>query len=434
LLAGVRLLADNPLLPAHEPGEADVWYTYMGKDSHFTSEADSAGVHRRTFGDHWALRLGLLVVSIAIGSLVIGVYHARRVVPEQLALGAAVQIKPGIVDGVPINAHSPSDYARVYTRGPAAPIASPASIPAATFGGERWLLLGNSQLHSINQLRAGDEIAAYHATRDAGLPVYCLTLPNASLREQVIVTAWAMSVQPPQAVIVPVVFDDLREGDPREELAKLLDEPTRVMLGKSPEGTRVVLELAKLKGAGLKDGQGTERAHESLQQKSEAWLDQRFDSVFPVWRDREQSYARLMADVYQLRNAALRIDSKTKRPIIKARKQENMEALREIIKLARDAGAAVVVYVAPIRWDTEPPYIMIEYAEWKTEVERLCADSGASFVNLERLVPDKLWGTLGGEVDFMHFQGPAHEMVGRKLVEVTRDAINRTPLEAAPKR
>ncbi len=379
----------------------------MGKDGHFTSEADSAGVHRRSFGTQWGLRLGLFCVSILIGSVLIGVYHARRVIPEQLALGAAVQIKEGVVDGVPINAHAPSKYANVYRKG------SP----------ERWLWLGNSQLHSINQLQKNDEIAAYHATRFAGFPVYCLSLPNASLREQAIVTAWAFSVQPPKALIVPLVFDDLREGDPREELSKLLDDPTRKLLASHREASRVVNEIDKLKGSGNKDGQGTERAHESLQQKSEAWLDARFDAMFPVWRDREQAYTRLLSDIYQLRNAALRIDANTKRRLIKGRKDENMAALGEIMAMARAAGVPVLVYIAPIRWDSEPPYVLSEYDAWKAEAERQVTQAGGTFVNLERLIPDNLWGTLGGDIDFMHFQGTAHEIMGKKIVELTRQAL-----------
>jgi hypothetical protein len=379
----------------------------MGNDSHFTSELDTAGVHRRSFGDQWVIRLVLFGISMAIGAVLIGVYHERRVIPEQLALGAAVQIKPGIVDGVPINAHAPADYERVYKAG----------TP------DRWVWLGNSQLHSINQLRANDEIAAYHATRAAGLPVYCLSIPNASLREQAIVTAWAITVQKPRALIVPLVFDDLREGDPRAELSKLLTEPTRAKLAKHTEASRVVVEIDKLKGAGNKDGQGTEREQQSLQQRSEAWLDKQFDAMFPVWRDREQSYTRLMSDIYQVRNAILRIDAKTKRPIIEGRKNENMMALGEILAMAREAGIPVVVYIAPIRWDTEPPYFMDQYAAWKAAAEKKCVEAGATFVNLERLVPDNLWGTLSGEVDFMHFQGAAHEIMGKKIVELTRGAI-----------
>jgi lysophospholipase L1-like esterase len=84
----------------------------------------------------------------------------------------------------------------------------------------------------------------------------------------------------------------------------------------------------------------------------------------------------------------------------------------------------VLLYVAPIRDDVEIPYDLEEYARFKTEVERLSAAHGAIFLNLETLVPAAFWGMRKSErtgedleIDFMHFQGQGHRLLGEAIAE-----------------
>ena len=84
------------------------------------------------------------------------------------------------------------------------------------FGGneEVVLWLGNSQLHAINQMRTGDETASAILYRDLKTEYkHLLTFsqPNASLQEHYVLYEYLSQKLPISYLLLPVVFDDLRE-------------------------------------------------------------------------------------------------------------------------------------------------------------------------------------------------------------------------------
>ncbi len=376
----------------------------MSKDTHFSSEFEAAVMHRRSHNDLWKERLGALIAAFVIAAGLVAYYNSRRVIPDQIALGAAVQVVPAIWKGMPVDGHRVQDYPKVF--------------PPKNPGDDRlWIWLGNSQMHCINQLQAGDQVASAHASQIMGFPVFGLSIPNASLRENYAVTAWALSKAKPKWVIVPVVYYMFRMYDLRTAFADIYDDQAKAKLASTPSGVELLKEIEKLGVEENKDAQGTSRLGFSLQDYSERHLNDALSSFSQVWRDRDQSYAAVVADWYNWRQWAMRIKTDTKRPMIPARLAANMKALESLIELAKLNGAKVLVYVAPIRWDVEPPYELPQYHSWKVELQKLCEKDGATYLDLDHLIPDTLWGTVSDQVDFMHFQGKGHEILAKKITE-----------------
>lgn len=386
----------------------------MAREQHFTTENDAAEMHRRSHDAAWRLRLATFLVSIVVGMGIVLVYHTRRVVPDELALGKTTVTRTAVYRGQRINAWRLSDYPVVYTVKPNA-----SNDP-------EWLWLGNSQLHAINQASDDDQSAAYYASELAGFPVFALSLPNASLVEHLVITAWALPRRTPQWLIVPVVYDDLRNDEYRPGWEAILDTTLRASLGAIPEAAEFVAEFDRnVKPAGG-DFQGTSRAAGgllsiSLQDVCENWLETRVADLWPVWRDRDQSYAALSNDIYRLRNWFFGITPQTKRAMIPLRYKKNMAALDAILRTAASRGVRALVYIVPLRNDVEPPYVVSEYQAWKKTIAELAASRNAEFVDIESLVPPAEWGTYGAEIDFMHFRVAGHRLMAEAIVKAIKN-------------
>lgn len=377
----------------------------------------------RSAEGEWAPRLVAMAIGIVVGLLILNYYYQKRIVPEELALGRGTMSAEASWKGTRLNAWRIPDYDKVY------PAASPGSGPA-----DEALWLGNSQLHAVNQFKDGDTTAPAFASEALSRRVYALSLPNANLQEHLVVTAWALHRRSPRWLVVPVVFDDMREDGLRPDFKSIDGPELRAALKPAADGTEVLAELDKLSAA-EKESQGTEHAAKSLQVIVEAalegWLARRWD----VWAKREDIYSTFLAtEVYQLRNRIFGITAKTKRPLIPLRYEKNMDALRALLRAAGAAKVRVLVYIPPLRWDVDPPYFLDQYETCKADVRRAAAESGAWFVDLDRTVPTEFWGERYGDIDFMHFQEGGHRLMGEAIAAAIRRAESGelAPASAAP--
>lgn len=79
------------------------------------------------------------------------------------------------------------------------------------------LILGNSQTHSINQLKSDDvnfvELIAKRI--DKNQDVLCASFPNANLQELLLAYQYLKTKVPIKQLIVPVFMDDFREDGVR---------------------------------------------------------------------------------------------------------------------------------------------------------------------------------------------------------------------------
>ena len=282
--------------------------------------------------------------------------------------------------------------------------------------------LGNSQLNTINGYQEGNQAGPHYASEALGWPMMGFMLPNASLQEHHVVTQWLFTQARPEWLLLPVVFDDLREDGLRESLKRLATPETLAALRQRPTGARLAGELEKI-GVERSDAQGTTRKARSGQQMAEAFLERQLSARCPLWAERGTALGRCHYALYDFRNYLFGITPSTKRKIIPARRVKNMAAFKEILETARQRQVRCLVYVAPTRWDVEPPYELADYAGWKQEVQALCLAHGAQFADLDRLVPSEHWGLFYGKnIDFMHFAHEGHVLLGRKVAGLIQAA------------
>jgi len=376
----------------------------------------------RSVGSAWAARLVAMLVGIGAGLWLLNYYYQQRIVPDELALGKGTMSATAEWSGLRLNAWQLKDYDAVY---PGASATGPARA-------REVLWLGNSQLHAVNQYKDGDTVAPAFGSEALGRPALALSLPNASLQEHLVVTAWALERRRPEWLVIPVVFDDTREDGLRPDF-KLIDSAgLRESLRKSPGGAELAAELEKLSAA-EKDSQGTTRSSVSLQVTVENALEGWADRHWAVWANRGVIFSTFLAtEVYTLRNRVFGITANSKRPKIPLRYERNMRALRELIARATDACVKVIVYIPPLRRDIDPPYFLDQYAACKTDTEAAAREARAYFLDLEGLVPAEFWGERYGDIDFMHFQVGGHRLMGAAIAEAIRRAESDQPAPSAP--
>ncbi|QXP94880.1 hypothetical protein [Methylococcus capsulatus] len=292
------------------------------------------------------------------------------------------------------------------------------------------LWLGNSQVHAVNQLRAGETNATpllFDQLKNHGLDLITFSQPNANLQEHYVLFEYLRQRLPLRFLILPVVFDDTREDGLRKGVADFLgDPPTALALSRTEIGQKILRAARTVPPSAESDTAGISHTLQERVEKSiNAWL----GAHSSLWASRPEMRGRVMLNLYLLRNALLGIRPTSKRKLIKGRYLDNLAALEAILTAAASQGIRVVMYVAPLRNDVDTPYVDSEYRHFKAEVQVLAQRHDASFANLENLVPAELWGSKAGtsvgrgqEMDFMHFQAGGHKLLAARLAELVSDA------------
>jgi len=286
------------------------------------------------------------------------------------------------------------------------------------------LWLGNSQVHAINQFKPGEETAATELHRNFQVTSeYFLTLsqPNASLQEHYLLFSYLLNRLPIKRLVLPVVFDDMREDGIRTNLIDIFkDQKTANYLKNSKIGRILIANH------GDQDAAGNDMAalQDTLQVRSEKVLNSALKETWSVWVERPTLRGNFLTWLYQFRNWALGINPSSTRKMIPGRFAKNRDALLAILKLAAQRQVKVLVYIPPLRNDVKVPYDIHEYASFKSEMTSIAQENQVRFVDLENLVPAKLWGTKGStsigggqELDFMHFQAGGHRFLAKALFD-----------------
>jgi hypothetical protein len=361
-----------------------------------------------------------LLLALAAGAALFSVCAAElRSQPlDQLALGAETQTVLVDYQGEPVHCAGVGQ--------PAPKCIAPALSRSLS---QRVLWLGNSQLHAINQPQPGARTAPVllaEQLRPLGTEVLGLSEPNASLQEHELMLAYAIANYQPTALILPAVFDDTREDRIRSELGFMAQDRQVLRI---LENSSIV---DRLRSDSVADPDCARPFTPGcLQETVERAIDGAL-SVWPAWNARGETRGSIAVFMYQMRNTVFGIRPTSARRRISGAYQRNMTSLREILELAQRHRVHAIVYIAPIRQDVPLPYILSEYDEFKTQAAQLASAHGASFLNLEELVPPAFWGAkaatdIGGgqEIDFMHFQFRGHQLLAeaaRRQLEADRGA------------
>lgn len=303
--------------------------------------------------------------------------------------------------------------------------------------GPRVLWFGNSQLHAVNQGNDSSMTAPALLNRALdreGVRVVTLSQPNATLAEHYLLFESVKTQYRPDVLLLPVVFDDTREGDVRADVARALDAPSvRASVEATAAGQAVVGSLTER-------GDDYAALDATVQDRSEHAVNAWLDNNSSIWAARPKLRGRMLLGLRQMRNSAFGIRPDSKRRAIVGPYRLNVDGYEALLASAADAGVQVIVYVAPLRNDIPVPYVAREYTAFKTETEAIARRHGARFINIEGLVPGELWGakratTVGEtlELDFMHFQEGGHRLLADTLASVVRDVLRRAAGTPSPR-
>ena len=358
-------------------------------------------------------------VRIAIALVLAGasllIYGRRSIDPDQFGLDPTVILAHEEWKGVPFTAATIHAIIAVADGQRQAKLSAEPPCKPTTI-----LWLGNSQLHFINQFQHGEHVAPFWLRNSVNCPdVFVplgISLPNASLQEHYILAKYFWQRFPIRAVILQLCFDDLREDGLREEFAALLTPQDRKTLQSNEIGSDI-LARADATWNGRNRSEENSGLEGFVQKNIEDKLNATLGDLFQLWKDRTNLRNLLLTDLYYTRNALLGIKPTSVRKMLSPRYHRNMQAYAAILQEAERLQIRVVAYIAPIRQDHSLPYDRSQYEAWKEQIAAMTTARGAVALNLERLVPDELWGSYHAEdVDFMHFRGKGHELLAQALL------------------
>ena len=298
---------------------------------------------------------------------------------------------------------------------------------------ETVLWVGNSQLHAINQLQPGEETALLTVHRrllPKGKYVVGASLNNANLQEHYVVFEFLLPRLNPRTLILPAVFDDMRESGVRGEIDSIFDDPKIVArLDRTELGQTILSTKTKTSSS----DEGMDALEETVQQIVEKSLNSSLSRVWRVWEERASLRSIVLIKLYQLRNVVFRIDPTTTRRMIPARYAANRQAFEMILASAKEHNLQVIPYIVPLRNDVTIPYDEKQYLAFQKDMTELAGQYGYQMRDFENVVPPKFWGTKnstglseGQELDFMHFQAGGHQLLAdvmeRQLLELDKKA------------
>jgi hypothetical protein len=359
------------------------------------------------------LFIGLVIGLLALEFFVSKIDNTKKL--DELALGEATSIYLAIENGVPIHCHDLED---------AFSCLEPYNKNSGDEGVVLWL--GNSQIHSINQMNDGDETAASTLHRQLQIQSrYLLSFsqPNASLQEHYVLFEYLLNKLPISTLILPLVFDDMRETGIRQSLSIAFEEKK---LKQQLETTGIGRLLLSNHGSHDSSGNDMEGLEDTVQEMSEVYLNSELESIWDVWANRKELRGHLLTSLYFFRNWVFGINASTTRKMIPGRYSINKQSLEAIVDSARDSNISVLIYIAPLRNDVKIPYDLQQYNDFKAEILSIKRE-GVRVVDFENLVPGKYWGSKasttvedGQEVDFMHFQAGGHRLLTAGLLTELR--------------
>lgn len=279
------------------------------------------------------------------------------------------------------------------------------------------LWVGNSQLPGINLYKDGDENAPQllHKSlikRDHFLLTY--SQPNANLLEHALVVEALEPQLDLKLLIMPIVFDDLREIGIREGVANFaLNDEVAQRLLESP--VLPFIENYLPNSENVRESKNAKGKHVTLQTRTENRLDAWLSQHSELWSSRNAIRGTLAIVIHTLRNKMLGIHSYTKRSVNISVFEERMVLLETLLQEMKRKGVEVLLYVPPYRDDIDGPYIESQYSNFKRRLAHIAIANSAQFVNFESVVPGFEWGTVTEKIfgfkepDFMHFTAGGHE-------------------------
>lgn len=282
------------------------------------------------------------------------------------------------------------------------------------------LFLGNSQSHSINQMKRND--CNYIELISKKIPDPCLafSFPNGNLQEYLLNIDYVLTKVKIKKIFLPVFMDDLREDGIRDVFFTELINQKYLIRDKSLIAQQINSDLNKNDSGEIKQGE-----HNSTpQDKSENFLNNYLNQNTNFWSMRETMRGNIFNWLYMLRNTIFGIRPGTVRPMISERYVKNFSALKAILDISKSNNIDIYLYIPPVRSDVPLPYDIKESEQFKLDLEQLISKySNARLKDYSTIVPGKYWGYKDAtnfidkrEVDYMHFQYNGHQILADSLI------------------
>lgn len=369
------------------------------------------------------VKLLVLVVSFLFAMFIIQHYFSDKTRFENLALNEETKEYLPIKDNFPIHILKLENFNKFHK-----------GIINRNLN-ERILFLGNSQTHSINQLKPGDKNYveyAFDSLSKMGTDAVCVSMPNINLQETYLAYKFLSDTIGFQQIYIPVFYDDLREDGIRDDGSfnhlKEIGYSIKLQDAFSNKINKILdgLKQTSTLNQGSGNNQDIKALNETTQEVVEEYFNNQLIEHTEVWDNRAEIRGRLFFELYKLRNSLFNINAQTKRKKIKSRYDANILALINILEDGQRKNLKIILYIPPIRKDVEFPYVKEEYNNFKKEIKSLAKKyNKVYYEDLDSLVAGKYWGfksstTFNGkaEYDFMHFQNQGHRILSDTLIGI----------------
>jgi hypothetical protein len=297
------------------------------------------------------------------------------------------------------------------------------------------LFLGNSQTHSINQMKNGEVnfIRMLHDSfQNKNAYLFCHSIPNAGLQEFYVSFMYWEEKLKIKSLVIPLFFDDLREDGIRDVFfTNLISNHFQVNDTLSKIGKKVNANLRSYwsqatisKDTIIIANKDNDALKETVQENIENSLNLILEKHLESWNNRVNVRGDFFVWLYQLRNTVLGIKASTIRKMIPQRYEDNMAALQLILEECKKNNINVLLYIPPIRSDIPLPYQSDLYNSFKSSVKEICMKEKGLFyfADFDTIIPGNLWGykeatnlTEKREADYMHFQFKGHQILADSL-------------------
>ena len=193
------------------------------------------------------------------------------------------------------------------------------------------LFLGNSQSHSINQMKKDDCNYIELLAKKLPDPCLALTFPNANLQEFLLTFDYILTKVKIKKVFLPIFMDDLREDGIRDVFFSELLHDKYQIHNNSLIAKQINLNLKRSYGSEKKQGE----LKSTPQDKSEYFLNNYLNQKTSFWSMRETMRGNLFNWMYMLRNTIFGIRPETVRPMISENYLKNFSSLKSILDISQ---------------------------------------------------------------------------------------------------
>lgn len=284
------------------------------------------------------------------------------------------------------------------------------------------LFFGNSQTHSINQIKQNQKNYVELINEKIG-NVSSYTLANGNLMEFCISLNYITQKFKIDKLIIPLFMDDLRESEIRADIKNhYKNNPISLEFNDNSLSEYIKNEISYDK---VTNKQSEGEKHWTTQDYSEE-LFNNYLNEYSFWNRRENIRGEFFIFLYKLRNTIFNIKPQSIRPMIKQNYDLNFTALKRIISICNNYKIKLYLYIPPIRNDVSIPYDLNEYYEFKNQVIELVSlnKKNVFYNDFDTIVPGEHWGLKDAtnlidkyELDFMHFNYNGHILLSEKLLK-----------------